>query len=107
VKLGEQAMRFPLFRQIVSQRKFYVPQTSSHHAYLWLTTDHLLYIYKGAVGIKTGDTDAAGNCLLFEARRNGRVLIGVVLHAAPTSDPISAITAAATALNWGFRSLKA
>jgi D-alanyl-D-alanine carboxypeptidase (penicillin-binding protein 5/6) len=105
IKLGEQAMRYPLFRQMVSQRKFYVPKTPRHHAYLWLTTDHLLYIYKGAVGIKTGDTDAAGNCLLFEARRHGRVLIGVVLHAAPTSDPISAITAAAQVLNWGSRRL--
>ena len=107
IKLGEQAMRYPLFRQMVGQRKFYVPQTPSHHSYLWLTTDHLLYIYKGAVGIKTGDTDAAGNCLLFEARRNGRVLLGVVLHAAPSSDPISAITAAAKVLNWGFRRLGA
>ncbi|HEX9624235.1 MAG TPA: serine hydrolase [Streptosporangiaceae bacterium] len=105
VKLGEQAMRFPLFRQMVSQRKFFVPQTPGHHSYLWLTTDHLLYVYKGAVGIKTGDTNAAGNCLLFEARRHGRVLIGVVLHAAPTRDPISAITAAAQVLNWGFRKL--
>jgi serine-type D-Ala-D-Ala carboxypeptidase (penicillin-binding protein 5/6) len=105
VRLGEQAMRFPLFRQIVAQRKFFVPKTPSHHAYVWLTTDHLLYVFKGAVGIKTGDTDAAGNCLLFEARRHGRVLIGVVLHAAPTSDPISAITAAAQVLNWGFRQL--
>lgn len=105
IKLGEQAMRYPLFRQMVSQREFSVPRTPSHHSYLWLTTDHLLYIYKGAVGIKTGDTDAAGNCLLFEARRNGRVLLGVVLHAAPTSDPISAITAAVKVLNWGFRKL--
>jgi D-alanyl-D-alanine carboxypeptidase (penicillin-binding protein 5/6) len=105
IKLGEQAMRYPLFRQMVSQRKFYVPKTPRHHAYLWFTTDHLLYVYKGAVGIKTGDTDAAGNCLLFEARRHGRVLLGVVLHAAPTSDPISAITAAAQVLNWGFRKL--
>jgi hypothetical protein len=35
------------------------------------------------------------------------VLIGVVLHAAPGRDPISAITAAAKALNWGFRVLAA
>jgi serine-type D-Ala-D-Ala carboxypeptidase (penicillin-binding protein 5/6) len=107
IKLGEQAMRYPLFRQMVSQRQFSVPQTPSHHAYLWLTTDHLLYSYKGAVGIKTGDTSAAGNCLLFEARRHGRVLIGVVLHAAPGRNPISAILAAAQALNWGFGKLGA
>ncbi len=33
----------------------------------------------GAIGIKTGDTKAAGNCLLFEAIRNGVTLIGVTL----------------------------
>ncbi|HET7012962.1 MAG TPA: serine hydrolase [Streptosporangiaceae bacterium] len=107
VKLGEQAMRYPVFRQMVGQRQFVVPQTPSHHAYTWLTTDHLLYVYKGALGIKTGDTSAAGNCLLFEARRHGHVLIGVVLHAAPGRNPISAIIAAAQALDWGFGQLAA
>jgi len=107
LKLGEQAMRYPVFRQMAGQRQFVVPQTPSHHGYVWLTTDHLLYVFKGADGIKTGDTSAAGNCLLFEAHRHGRVLIGVVLHAAPGRDPISAITAAAQALNWGFGELAA
>ena len=56
-----------------------------------------------ALGIKTGNTPAAGNCLLFEAKRDGRTLIGVVLHAGPTSNPVSAIVAARQVLNWGFR----
>jgi D-alanyl-D-alanine carboxypeptidase (penicillin-binding protein 5/6) len=62
---------------------------------------------KDAEGIKTGDTKVAGNCLLFEAKRDGRTLIGVVLHAAPTRDPSAAITAARVVLNWGFRQLSA
>jgi serine-type D-Ala-D-Ala carboxypeptidase (penicillin-binding protein 5/6) len=103
IKLGEQAMRYPLFRQIVRQRRYYLALTREHHSYLWYTTNQLVKTYKGALGIKTGDTKAAGNCLLFEAKRDGRTLIGVVLHAAPTSNPGSAIVAARLVLNWGFR----
>jgi D-alanyl-D-alanine carboxypeptidase (penicillin-binding protein 5/6) len=103
IKLGEQAMRYPLFRQIVRQRRYFLAQTARHHGYLWYTTNGLIGNYKGALGIKTGNTPAAGNCLLFEAKRDGRTVIGVVLHAAPTSDPVSAIVAARRVLNWGFR----
>ncbi len=105
IRLGLAAMRYPLFREIVGQLSFYLPMTTEHHSYLWDTTDALLRTYHGALGIKTGDTNAAGNCLLFEAKRDGRTLIGVVLHATPYSNPVSAITAAAQVLNWGFSHL--
>jgi D-alanyl-D-alanine carboxypeptidase (penicillin-binding protein 5/6) len=103
IRLGEQAMRYQLFRQIVRQDRYFVPQTARHHGYLWYTTNGLIGNYEGALGIKTGNTPAAGNCLLFEAKRDGRTLIGVVLHAGPTSNPVSAIVAARQVLNWGFR----
>jgi serine-type D-Ala-D-Ala carboxypeptidase (penicillin-binding protein 5/6) len=102
IRIGERAMRYPLFRRIVAQRSFYLPATNLHHSYLWYTTDELLGNYPGAIGIKTGDTDAAGNCLLFETRRDGQTLIGVVLHANPSGDPSSAFPAAEQLLNWGF-----
>jgi serine-type D-Ala-D-Ala carboxypeptidase (penicillin-binding protein 5/6) len=102
VRIGERAMRNSTFRGIVAQRSYYLPATHLHHSYRWHTTDMLLGSYPGAIGIKTGDTKAAGNCLLFEARRDGRTLIGVVLHANPTSNPASAFPAAETLLNWGF-----
>jgi serine-type D-Ala-D-Ala carboxypeptidase (penicillin-binding protein 5/6) len=105
IKLGEQAMRHPIFRQIVRQRSYYLPMTSAHHSYLWKTTNQLIGSYPGVLGIKTGDTDAAGNCLLFEAKRNGHTLIGVVLHAYRSSNPSSAIGAARHILTWGFRHL--
>jgi D-alanyl-D-alanine carboxypeptidase len=53
------------------------------------------------VGIKTGYTDDAGHCLLFEAARNGRTLIGVVLDSPPTG-PAAAVQDAGQMLNWGF-----
>jgi len=102
IRLGEVAMGYPVFRQIVALHRYYLPATAQHHKYLWFNTNQLVGSYRGAIGIKTGDTKAAGNCLLFEARRNGVTLIGVVLHASPTSNPGSAITAAWLTLNWGF-----
>ena len=79
-----------------------LPATAQHHSYLWYTTNALIGSYRGAVGIKTGDTTAAGNCLLFGAVRDRGTLIGVVLNARPASDPGSAITAGARLLNWGY-----
>lgn len=36
--------------------------------------------YQGIIGVKTGTTIRAGNCLIAAARRNGRTLIAVILH---------------------------
>jgi serine-type D-Ala-D-Ala carboxypeptidase (penicillin-binding protein 5/6) len=101
IRLGEQAMRYRLFRQIVARRRYHLAATAVHHQYTWYTTDELLGSYRGLVGIKTGDTRAAGDCFLFEARRGGETLIGVVLHAGTT--PATFFTAARRLLTWGFR----
>ncbi len=102
IQIGEAAMRYSLFRSIVAQPSYHLPATDLHHSYLWYTTNELIGSYPGAIGIKTGDTKAAGNCLLFEARRGGVTLIGVVLHANPTRNPSSAFPPAEQLLNWGF-----
>jgi serine-type D-Ala-D-Ala carboxypeptidase (penicillin-binding protein 5/6) len=102
IRLGVAAMRNAVFRSIVGQRSYYLPATSLHHSYLWDTTNALIGSYRGAVGIKTGDTNAAGNCLLFGAVRDQGTLIGVVLYARPTSNPGSAIIAGAQVLTWGY-----
>ena len=102
IRLGVAAMRNSVFRSIVGLRRYYLPAAALHHSYLWDTTNELLGSYPGAVGIKTGDTTAAGNCLLFGAVRDRGTLIGVVLNARPASDPGSAITAGARLLNWGY-----
>jgi serine-type D-Ala-D-Ala carboxypeptidase (penicillin-binding protein 5/6) len=107
VRLGEQAMRYPLFRQIVAMRRYALPATRHHHRYVWQSTNLLLRYYRGAVGIKTGSTLAAGDCLLFEARRDRSTLIGVVLHANPTDSVFSRFKAARLMLNWGFGQIRA
>ena len=102
ITLGAAAMKYRLFRAIVGRRQYRLAVSASHHAYLWQQTNKLIGSYPGALGIKTGDTKAAGNCLLFEARSHGVTLIGVVLHASPTANPGSAIVAARRLLNWAF-----
>jgi serine-type D-Ala-D-Ala carboxypeptidase (penicillin-binding protein 5/6) len=103
IRIGEAAMRNPVFRSIVARPSFYVPPTEFHHSYQWYTTNELIGSYPGALGIKTGNTIAAGNCLLFEAERGRVTLIGVVLHANPSGNPGSAFPPAEQLLNWGFR----
>jgi D-alanyl-D-alanine carboxypeptidase (penicillin-binding protein 5/6) len=102
VLLGEAAMRLPAFRDIVRRRSYFIEATARHHSYRWKTTNLLLGHYRGLIGIKTGQTRAAGYCLLFEARRGARTLIGVVLDSS-TTNPNARFTDAARLLNWGFR----
>jgi serine-type D-Ala-D-Ala carboxypeptidase (penicillin-binding protein 5/6) len=99
--LGLAAMRYPVFRSIVDLRFYHLPKGPGHHQYWWDNTDGLIGSYQGAVGIKTGYTDAARHCLLFEAVRNGRTLIGVVLGS-PATGPAAAAQDAEKMLNWGF-----
>jgi len=100
--LGLAAMRDPVFRSIVSQRFYQLRKGPGHHAYWWDNTNGLIGSYQGATGIKTGYTDDARHCLLFEAVKNGRVLVGVVLHS-PATGPAAGAQDAARMLNWGFR----
>jgi serine-type D-Ala-D-Ala carboxypeptidase (penicillin-binding protein 5/6) len=101
IVMGEAAMKNATLRKIVAERGRHIAATREHHKYYWANTDLLLRRYRGAIGIKTGFTSAAGYCLLFEARRNGTTLIGVVLDSTKT-DTTMRFTAAARLLNWGF-----
>ncbi|MEV0338181.1 serine hydrolase [Nocardia sp. NPDC050713] len=101
VALGLRAMRQPAFREIVSAQSHHVPAGPSNREHFWRTTNRLLRDYPGAIGIKTGWTDAAGTCLLFETVRAGIPLIGVVLDSSPHSDVI-AKDDAERMLNWAY-----
>jgi len=101
ITLGRHAMRYGVFREIVGQASYSLLAGDGHHAYQWTNSNPLIGKYAGAIGIKTGDTKAAGNCLLFEATRGGLTLVGVTLGT--PGDDISATGPVATkVLNWGF-----
>ena len=99
--LGRYAMRYADFRAIVGQTAYALPAGDGHHAYQWQNSNPLIGAYPGATGIKTGDTKAAENCLLFEAERGGLTLIGVTLGT-PGDDVADTGPVATKVLNWGF-----
>jgi serine-type D-Ala-D-Ala carboxypeptidase (penicillin-binding protein 5/6) len=104
IALGRDAMKNKTFATIVASREYKVGSASTHLAHTWKNLDPLLGKVPGAIGIKTGFTSAAGQCLLFEARRGSKTLIGVVLDSSGVNSPSLAAAAsdAATMLNWGF-----
>lgn len=101
VTLGLRAMSLPLFRDIVKLQSYHLPAGPGNRDHVWETTNLLLHDYPGTIGIKTGSTDAAGTCLLFEVVRAGQPLIGVVLHSSPDSDAAAA-SDAQRMLDWGY-----
>jgi serine-type D-Ala-D-Ala carboxypeptidase (penicillin-binding protein 5/6) len=101
ITLGRYAMSYPVFAAIVGQASYSLPAGHGHHGYSWQNTNPLIGVYPGATGIKTGDTRAAANCLLFEATRDGLTLIGVTLGT-PGDDITVTGPVATRVLNWGF-----
>jgi D-alanyl-D-alanine carboxypeptidase (penicillin-binding protein 5/6) len=104
IALGRAAMRNKAFAAIVATRVYRVSGGSAHRAHTWVNLNPLLGKVPGAIGIKTGYTSAAGQCLLFEAKRGSTTLIGVVLDSSAVNSPtLTAAAADATAmLSWGF-----
>jgi serine-type D-Ala-D-Ala carboxypeptidase (penicillin-binding protein 5/6) len=100
--LAAAALRRPVLRAIVGQRRHSIARNKLHHGYTWANTNLLLNRYPGAIGIKTGFTLGAGYCLLFAARRHGTMLMGVVLDSSTTNANLR-FTMAARLLTWGFR----
>jgi serine-type D-Ala-D-Ala carboxypeptidase (penicillin-binding protein 5/6) len=102
--LGRAAMRLPVFRSVVAKRSYGLAAGSGHHAYRWKNLNPLLGRYPGAIGIKPGYTGAAGQCLLFEATRNGHSVIGVTLHSPGSISSVNPADAIRI-LNWAFSGL--
>ncbi|MHB8509870.1 MAG: D-alanyl-D-alanine carboxypeptidase family protein [Candidatus Dormibacteria bacterium] len=88
---------YPLLATVVSTREQPIPGDSGHKAFDPINLDKMLWTYRGAIGFKTGLTDAAGNCLVTGAHRGTHTLVAVVLN-----DPVM-FTDGTTLLDYGFR----
>jgi D-alanyl-D-alanine carboxypeptidase (penicillin-binding protein 5/6) len=104
--LADYAMANNDFRTVVSTKDYKLPTTAQHKDYDWPTTNTLLTTkyYDGIEGVKTGHTENAGYCLVFEAAHTDRRLVGVVLG--DKTDAGRFIDATAL-LDWGFGAQKA
>ena len=94
--LARYALRDPRFRKVVDTRIARVRWSAPTFAKVYVNKNQLLQTYRGADGVKTGWTTLAGHCLVASARRGGRGVIAVVLHA---TDPYGD---ARRLLNFGF-----
>ncbi|MFZ0564874.1 MAG: D-alanyl-D-alanine carboxypeptidase family protein [Chlamydiales bacterium] len=90
--IAREAIKDPLFREIVSTAKYICPQTNLQYERTFLQTNLLLrggsYFYPKAFGIKTGSTDAAGKNLVSAAEDQGRELIAVTMGYTGTRDKL-------------------
>lgn len=96
VTLTQAAYRHPGFDRIVGTRFHEIPSTTGEPR-LVQNRNVLLWLYPGAIGVKTGFTSAAGFCVVAVAERDGRVLVAVVLGASG-----EAFSDAAALLDYGF-----
>ena len=99
--ITREAMKNENFRKIVSTSKYTLPATKSYpeNNRTYINTNKLIvynssnradnYYYKDAIGIKTGYTSQAGNCLISAASRDGLEFINVVLNCELTDEGLS------------------
>lgn len=99
--MGQYAMKFDVFRSIVSKTSYALPATAKYDKTdrMFNTTNDLIkknysssprnYYYEYATGAKTGYTDAAKSCIVATATKGDVSLIAVVLHDSTTDDGLS------------------
>lgn len=117
--MAREAMKHPTFREIVSTVDYYVPETNKHAQRHFYNTNALLtswryigYTYRNAIGIKTGSTPEAGQCLLSAAVKDDKTLYAVVLGAENVKDESGTIvdrqsfSESKRLLEWGFENFE-
>lgn len=95
VTIARYCMQNQTFRKIVSMKKCTIPATNKSAERIYKNTNDLLiptsiYYYPTCIGIKTGFTSEAKNCLISACSKDGLQLIGVVLGASLTETNKSA-----------------
>ena len=77
-KIAAYGYSLPHFEEIVSKQETIYDWVKDPAKKL-RNENQMLWLYRGANGVKTGYTEAAGRCLVSAARRDGMQLVAVVL----------------------------
>ena len=77
------AMQNPFFRKTVRKTEFYGTSTDGQFAHTKPTTNQLMGSFTGSIGVKTGYTFLAGQCLVNLSRRADGVEILTVVLGSP------------------------
>lgn len=96
--IAHYAMQNPEFRKIVATKIDTVDRADPLAQTYLENHNRLLWNYEGAIGVKNGYTDAARQCLVSAAKRNGREILAVVLK----TEGDNIWTDSMTLLDYGF-----
>jgi len=77
--LTREAIKNPLFANMVSQKEMVITSIDGSISHSLTNTNQLLESVEGVLGVKTGWTYLAGECLVTHVSREGRGIITVVL----------------------------
>lgn len=95
--ISKEAMKYDVFREIVKKTEYYLPPTNNYKKEdrNYRTTNDLIkpnnskssnnYYYEYAIGIKTGYTSQAKNCLVSAANKDGLEFYCIILGAGTNS----------------------
>ncbi len=97
VKIASYAMKNPEFRAIVKEKTHKLTYRDGMYRNIENRNEFLRSGYAGANGIKTGMTEAAGDCLVASAERNGRLMIAAVYNDKNRWNDVKAL------LDYGFQ----
>lgn len=78
-KIAAYAIKNPKVEEICTTRNYFFSEINGKRTVNVGTTNRFLDMMDGAVGMKTGFTNAAGYCYVGAVKRDGKILISVVL----------------------------
>jgi serine-type D-Ala-D-Ala carboxypeptidase (penicillin-binding protein 5/6) len=80
-RLAEHVMQHAEFARLARSERVTIATSDGRRKYRFTNTNALLGRYEGTIGVKTGSTGRAGNCLVAIAERNGVRVVLVLLNA--------------------------
>lgn len=115
-KITSYAMKNEKFAEIVSTSKYQIPATNKYHETRYLSSTNMFlsnnrtsaHLFKYALGVKTGSTDEAGNCLVAAAEKNGTRLMSIVMKCKNVNngDGAYSFVDSRALLDYGFENYK-
>ncbi|MBO8158413.1 MAG: D-alanyl-D-alanine carboxypeptidase [Thermosyntropha sp.] len=98
--LSRKALQNKVFAEIVRTKYKTIPWEGHDEDRALYNINRLLYRYEGTIGIKTGYTRKAGNCVVGAAQKGDMVLIAVSMNSPAVYDDLTRM------LNYGFKNYK-
>jgi serine-type D-Ala-D-Ala carboxypeptidase (penicillin-binding protein 5/6) len=81
LRLAEEVTKHPEYMRLARLEKISFKLLEGGRSYTLRNTNALIGRYEGAIGLKTGYTEGAGNCLVALAERDGVRVLAVLLNA--------------------------